>query len=178
MTDIAHFPRPGQNYPYILSPLWSQTPAPTSHATPAPPCRPPWWPPSPYWASPCQSHISNVSIKQTYRHRYIEKPGTKDRTPDTPESGKKKRKRFQKWSDALWPNSPKWTSFVPFFRKFSAGNDILGDRCCRWHWTILNNFLCEYEFWTWLPNTYKVSKFQGLIWNYVIIHDFDRASHV
>ena len=41
---------------HILSPTWSQltsTPAPIFRATPVPPpCRPPWWSPSPYWARP------------------------------------------------------------------------------------------------------------------------------
>ena len=40
----------------ILSPTWLQltsTPAPIFRATPVPPpCRPPWWSPSPHWARP------------------------------------------------------------------------------------------------------------------------------
>ena len=41
---------------HILLPTWSQltsTPAPIFRATPVPPpCRPPWWSPSPHWARP------------------------------------------------------------------------------------------------------------------------------
>ena len=41
---------------HILSPTWSQltsTPAPIFRTAPVPPpCRPPWWSPSPHWARP------------------------------------------------------------------------------------------------------------------------------
>ena len=84
-------------------------------------------------------------------------------TPDTPESGKKARK----WSDAHWPNSPNWASLVPLFREFSAGNNILGDRCCHWHWAILNSN----NLWSWLLNmtaknvrSFKVSRLNLESW--------------
>ena len=41
-----------QKYKYIYCSHHNKkkTPAQTSHATPAPPCRPPWWPHIPHWA--------------------------------------------------------------------------------------------------------------------------------
>ena len=67
----------------------------------------------------------------------------------------------------FWPNSPNWDSLVPLFRKFSAWNNILGDRCCHWHWAILNSN----NLWSWLLNmtaknvrSFKVSRLNLESW--------------
>ena len=53
LNDNRYLPMVQQ---HILSPTWLQltsTPAPIFRATPVPPpCRPPWWSPSPHWARP------------------------------------------------------------------------------------------------------------------------------